>query len=327
MNFVFQKVCDAHFVFIPVPLALASDISQNNLPSLFQRSIQHPVPSSGCGGGNKDEAKKSRSLGVRHSDHASSTITTLTSMVPSSAFPARGVLQCKKCNITAHFLSLASIFAIPIFPLPKRHSKKLYAIALDLAKELGMRDSYTLFHRNAETLTKLWASEQEKSWLSSLGLIASNIRHRDISLVDMDQAITKYAVNLAKPGISSSRLEHFIENPVISDILTAAEFESMNSHGLIPEGYTPPSFQPEPPKEHQSPIAADALPPSKKLKVSHTMPNDHDHRHHHPPSASSAEHFFEPAPSPLLNRAILEASNYNRWLAMYRRGMSASKNS
>lgn len=110
---------------------------------------------------------------------------------------------------------------------------------MDLAKELGMRDSYTLFHRNMDLLDKIWATEQEKNWLSSMGLIASNIRHRDISLVEINQAVVKYALNIAKPGISISRIEQFLENPIMSGILKPSEFESMKSFGLVPEGYVP----------------------------------------------------------------------------------------
>lgn len=207
-------------------------------------------------------------------------------------------------------LILASIFAIPVFPLPQRDPKKLYVIALDLARELGMRDSYTLFHRNVETLTKLWASEDEKNWLSSLGLIASNIRHRDISLVEVGQAIKKYAVNLAKPGISISRLEHFIENPVISDILTVAEFEGMKSYGLVPEGFSP-SFDSEHPKDIHIPVFD--TPPNKRTKIATATSSD-----------SLAEHFSDPACSQLLTRAIAEASDYNRWLVMYRASIGKS---
>ncbi|KGG50244.1 hypothetical protein DI09_7p230 [Mitosporidium daphniae] len=256
------------------PEALASDLSQNIAISSLQKSAQSLTPYAG-----KDDRRKARSPGARHSENPVSTAASAS---------AAG--------------SSASIFAIPVFPLPQRDPKKLYVIALDLARELGMRDSYTLFHRNVETLTKLWASEDEKNWLSSLGLIASNIRHRDISLVEVGQAIKKYAVNLAKPGISISRLEHFIENPVISDILTVAEFEGMKSYGLVPEGFSP-SFDSEHPKDIHIPVFD--TPPNKRTKIATATSSD-----------SLAEHFSDPACSQLLTRAIAEASDYNRWLVI-----------
>ncbi|CAG8560058.1 11785_t:CDS:2, partial [Dentiscutata heterogama] len=65
-------------------------------------------------------------------------------------------------------------FKVPVFQLPAR-GETWYMCSMDPSKVLGFRDSYTFFTKNS-SLTRITATNEERDYLITTGLIPTNLR-------------------------------------------------------------------------------------------------------------------------------------------------------
>lgn len=100
-------------------------------------------------------------------------------------------------------------FKMAVFPLITRHSTDLYAVALDVARHAGFRDTYTMFRKYGDALPKFWATEQERNWMADHGILVSANRYREIALVRVTQALESFGTIVIRNGFGLEEANNF----------------------------------------------------------------------------------------------------------------------
>ena len=93
-------------------------------------------------------------------------------------------------------------------------ASEYFVIALDLARHVGFRDSYTFFKKCGHDFEKVWTSELERCWLADIGALNPTLRLRPLALINMASVFPIYADQLRACNFNPSTV-----NPMFQALL------------------------------------------------------------------------------------------------------------
>jgi hypothetical protein len=105
-------------------------------------------------------------------------------------------------------------FRMAVFPMVQRHPTELYALALEVARQVGYRDTYTMFRRYGDNVEKYWATEQEKQWMSEHGIITTMNKYREIAIVKISESLDTFGISLVHPESTLAEARELLQDGI-----------------------------------------------------------------------------------------------------------------